>query len=205
MQVSISGLSQEFSFEDGSTINAMLITLPDGVQVRAVINDEATEHITRLYVKLGGAVLDNGAEVAPAQQAPRMATSNQPVGRNFSPLELTDGEEDSAFGGDYAAEGLAAVGQQLKQAEQTIATAVGDTSTLDGAELRRIAGQLRQGVVSPLPQPSWDGPQAAQPSRPALTVSRDEMGNPVLRGAGLVDPHDLTGGSNAEEGDVGQI
>ena len=150
---------------------------------------------------------------SPAQSQPQA----EHKARGYAPMTLTDdgalefggdGGEDQAAMDDeeedpdnFGPDGpLAAVGSMLGAAEAQVARAIGDTSELTPEELRVAAAKLRKG--NSMPEPAF---VQRAPTRRALRVEKDDMGNPIVRGAGLVDPQLLIGGADAEAGDVGQV
>lgn len=222
MQAIIVGLLQELSLMSGETANYIVLELDGGEQIRAEIDFEAVQLITTQFVQAGSPAAQVAAErataavatpvasapaAAPAQTsaypALKRAAQAQPEGRQYSSMTLADDGESLEFGGDVAADGsLQSVAEQLAQAERHVASAIGDTSNLEGAALRQAANALRRGEE--MPSPSFAA-TPGKPTRRSLRVEQDAMGNPVIRGAGLVDPHTLAGGVDAEDGDVGQL
>lgn len=226
MQATIVGLSQELSFLDGETTNSLLLELPNGMLVRTLLDDESAAAVTAAFVQSGAPAAVTATQRSTAATAasspapaPRPAPHpalqvETPLARQYSPVALdsedvddSDPEDASTFGGDYAGS-VAAIGQQLDLAAQSIARAVGDTTDLDKAGLQEAANRLRQAGTE-LPTPNWvateRAEQPAQQTRRRVQVTQDSMGNPVLRGTGLVNPIALLGGSNIEAGDAGQL
>lgn len=227
MQAIIVGLSQELSLLDGETTNSIVIELPNGTYVRALLSDDATVEVTKAFVQSGvpaatvaaqrAAVAPPPPAVTPTPAATQQGESAHPalsfgapaLDRQYSPVVLSDepddhGPDGQVFGGDYAdGDAMSAIGQQLQQAEASLARAVGDAGDMDKAGLAAAAARLRQGQA--MPMPDWgDAAPTAPQARRKLRVSTDNMGNPVLQGSNLVDTSLLIGG-NAEEGDVGQL
>lgn len=226
MDAQITGISQEFSFEDGEVVNFVVLQLDDGSPMRALVSNEDAARLTALFLKMGGAAAERAfasvtaavtsAETRPEARRPpsssmsHAAAEEVPVARDYSPLRVSGSVENALeFGGDFSkTQNLAAVGAQLKEAEATLASAVGDTATLDGAALHQIAARLRQGASTSLPQQPWDATPLEAPRPPArlpVRVVADEAGNPVLEGAGLVDPRSILGGDLRGEEDAGQV
>lgn len=225
MQATILGLSQELSLLDGDTTNSILLELPNGTHVRAVLSEEAAVEITRAFVQSGvpaaAVAAQRAAAVPESPPMPPMRTVEAPVhpalqqmapamARQYAPVVLSDepddgGPDEQVFGGDYEEDtSMAAIGQQFQQAEASLAHAVGNADDMDRAGLQAAAARLRQG--SEMPAPSWVAtPPAVAPTRRQVRVAKDDMGNPVLQGSGLVDTRLLIGGNNIEEGDVGQV
>jgi hypothetical protein len=201
----------------------MVIELPNGVLLRAALSDEATAEVTKAFVQSGvpaavvAAQRASAAPEAPPMPAPRAAEvqahpalhfNPPPMERQYSPVVLSDEPDDEGpdgrvFGGDYAEESsIAAIGQQLQNAEASLAHAVSGSDDMDRAGLQAAAARLRQGTE--MPAPNWGGAPTPATHR-KVRVTKDDMGNPVLQGSGLVDTRSLVGGSNIEEGDVGQV
>jgi hypothetical protein len=209
MQVTIVGLSQELSLLDGETTNSMVIELPNGVLLRAALSDEATAEVTKAFVQSGvPAAAMPAPRAAEVQAHPALHFNPPPMERQYSPVVLSDEPDDEGpdgrvFGGDYAEESsIAAIGQQLQNAEASLAHAVSGSDDMDRAGLQAAAARLRQGTE--MPAPNWGGAPTPATHR-KVRVTKDDMGNPVLQGSGLVDTRSLVGGSNIEEGDVGQV
>lgn len=227
MQATIVGLSQELSLLDGDTTNSIVLELPNGTFVRALLSDDAAVEVTKAFVQSGvpaavaAAQRASTAPEAPPMPAPVSVTREAEVQahpalamtRQYSPVVLSDEPDDEGpegpgeqvFGGDFdRSASMAAIGQQLQHAEASLAHAVGDPGDLDRAGLQAAAARLRQG--NEMPTPSWAASPAPSPQpRRQLRVAKDDMGNPILQGSGLVDTSLLVGGNNIEEGDVGQV
>jgi len=165
----------------------------------------------------------NASQVHPAL-AHNMEITQAGVERNgnHTPLRLADdADSDYVFGGsDDSAEDdeedVAGIQQQFRDASDRIIGAVESTDSLSAA-----TQLLENADGSPLPVPSW-AVDEAKPTRQenkrslrtshvstvavasAVHVEADIRGNPVLRGAGMVDPQDLTGPSD-EEGEAAQL
>lgn len=224
MQATIVGLSQELSLLDGETTNSIVLELPNGAYVRAVLSDEATVEVTRAFVQSGvpaatvaaqraAAASEAPATPAPAPVAREAEVSAHPaLQRQYSPVVLSDEPDDDGpdgdgsrvFGGDYEGASVAAIGQQLQHAEASLAQAVGGADDMDSVGLQAAAARLRQGAE--MPAPNWGtAPTPSPQPRRQLRVTKDDMGNPVIQGSGLVDTRLLVGGNNIEDGDVGQV
>lgn len=229
MICAIKGVGQTLSFETGETVNYIQLQLPSGVEIRAIVAGQYVADITNMFLHGGSeaaelakaqAVAEEESELpaAPFSQAPppmpptnddyeRMMrhTPAEPQDRPYAPLDFQDGGE---FGGDYEETNdpsLAGVEESLRQAEAVTARAIGDTSTLSPAELRQVAKHITS------PAPVMPVPNVMTP-RPATVrklqgprVEADAMGNPIISGAGLVDPRALAGGNTEGEEDVGQV
>jgi hypothetical protein len=216
MQVTIRGVSQDFSLETSENYSYMTFVLPDGTEARALIDDEVLQRIVTLTVKNGGVPQRPRGQVVP--QAPQLQRSEGPAqmpeDRAYTPMSL-DGDGPVEFGGDFnGTEGgqLAVVGAQLKAAEErvTSATAFGDPNNFSPEEVRAAAARLREPAQADLPQPQWDETPVALPVRTVghvvAHVSADERGNPVLRGNNIVDTNQLVGGNTeGEEDGIGQL
>lgn len=216
MQATIVGLQQELSLMSGETANYIVLELAGGEQVRAEVDFEAVQIITTQFVQSGSSAAQIAAERAnsevlePAASAPqppvypglKRPVQAQPEERQYSSMSLADDGESLEFGGEGPSEGLQHMAERLVLAERNVASAIGDTSELTGPALRQAANALRQGDGMPAPAFATT---PSNPTRRSLRVEQDSMGNPVIRGAGLVDPMTLSGGANAEEGDVGSV
>ena len=217
MQATIVGLLQELSLVSGETANYIVFELPSGEQIRAEVDFEAVQIITTQFVQSGSLAAQVAAERAtadvataapvaqPAYPAIKRPPQAQPEERQYAAMALADDGESLEFGGEVEEDStgnLQAMAARLAQAERNVASAIGDTSGLDGATLRQAANALRRGEDMPAPAFAAN---PVKPTRRALRVEQDDMGNPIVRGAGLVDPLALTGGSFVEDGDTGQV
>ena len=143
---------------------------------------------------------------------------------NHTPLRLADdADSDYVFGGsDESAEDdgadVAGIQQQFRDASDRIIGAVESTDSLSAA-----TQLLENANGSPLPVPSWAANETRDPRMEtkaprslrtshvstvavasAVHVEADIRGNPILSGAGMVDPQDLTGPSD-EDGEAAQL
>lgn len=231
MHVVITGIAQGLSFETGQSFNYLTLLLPNGNRIKASVGAEALNELTALFVQGGGPAAQ--VAIANAAQEPQTSADDEPPvasedfarmqrgqeakpqDRPFPALDFPDGSDGdeeavSTFGGDYQAGSdpeLEAVGQQLQQAESRMAHAIGDTSSASPAELRQMVERIAfTEPASALPVPSAMT-KAPAPIRRLVgpKVEADSMGNPVIKGAGLVDPHALAGGNIDGEEDVGQV
>lgn len=228
MLVTIKGISQALSFETGEQYSYVTLQLPTGQEFKAIVGDEAIAELTSVFLGSGSpaaqaaiARTNTTSDPTPARavsvQRPqesefdRMARSqpDEAQAQSFSAVDFIDdgnGEVVGQFGGNFNEEDgsqLDAVGQQLAAAEGKLAQAIGDTSHLSPAELHQVVAKLSQPQPM-LPVPSSMTPGVRRPLRPPR-VEADSMGNPVVSGAGFVDPRSLMGGNIEGEEDVGQI
>jgi hypothetical protein len=163
----------------------------------------------------------------PALANTMRSSPNAVVASNHTPLSV-DGEGDSefVFGGDFSggdpgevpsdvdeAE-LQQLQQQFQQANARVLQAA------DSGDLGEAVQSLSQPQRGSLPTPSWAAEEVPAQPQPktrlrrnsvaspvalaAVTVEADAKGNPVLKGAGLVDPYDLTGPTE-EQGEAAQL
>lgn len=230
MICSIKGVGQSLSFETGETVNYIQLVLPTGVEIRAIVAGQHVADVTNMFLHGGSAAAEmakaqvmaeeeSDLPAAPFSQAPsppmeaasgdyeRMTrqASAAPQDRPYAPLDFQDGGE---FGGDYAEANdpsLAAVEESLRQAEAVTARAIGDTSTLSPADLRQVAKNITSPApVMPVPNVMTARPAAVRKLQ-GPRVEADSMGNPIISGAGLVDPRALVGGNIEGEEDAGQV
>ena len=162
--------------------------------------------MTSLFLQAGGGAAQRALAVAkvgdavqvalPAGQpyagrvvptGPPPVDSRQMPAGQYSPLELTENSEGvMEFGGgdDLSADAVHA-------AESALAAAPEPMTQL-GAQVHKTVEAVRRSL---------------QPTVKAVTVQADAKGNPVLKGAGLVDLADLIGGNGAgeEPGEVNQL
>lgn len=230
MNCTIKGVGQTLSFETGETLNYIQLQLPTGVEIRAVIAGQHVADITNMFLHGGSAAAEMAKAQAIAEEetdlpgtvhqsvAPPSTVSDddyermtrqapvEPQERPFAPLDFQDGSE---FGGDYDMQNdpsLAAVEESLRQAEAVTARAIGDTSTLNVSELRKVASSITSPELA-MPVPNVMAKPAPVPVRrlQGPRVEADAMGNPIVTDAGLVDPRALVGGNTEGEEDAGQV
>jgi len=226
MLVQIVGIAQALSFQTGESYSYLTLMLPTGKEVRATVADDVIAELTAVFMNSGSPAAQSAtARVQasvdgvpppppsiPAQQeqledsAFTQMERAQPElqSRSFSPVDFSDGDDAVPFGGDYTGADqaqLQAIEQQLSQAAGKVASAIGDTSTASTAELRQVVARItKQQSVLPVPN------IMEQPQRKAAPrVEADNFGNPIIKGAGLVDPRSLVGGNTEGEEDAGQI
>jgi hypothetical protein len=231
MQARIIGVRQELSFEDGESANYMLMELPSGVRIQAPIDDDTIQALTSSFVTSGteAAARAVAQAQAPVQQAdpsapvahpaltnPMKSNGGEKVASDYTPLHIQD-EEEYEFGGDYRGPNttgdtedleVAQLQQNFRQASERVYQAAATGGLVSAAaELSKPA--------APMPVPEWASDEKRPPERTHLrskvqtslatvTVEPDARGNPVLKGAGLVDPLDLTN-STTEQGEAAQI
>jgi len=228
MHAEIIGLGQQLSLVDGSSSHQITLVLPSGAAFTAVVDEEVAQLVTEEFVAAGGEAVARAVQAAKSEGPSRpqvhpalaQARSAEPSvqTRDYAPMELADGQAgadgDLEFGGDLEPGTLAVVGDQLRQAERSIAAAIGDTDPDNPQEMHAAANRLRG--IGELPTPNWavqaqstKGPEApAMPkavTRRTLRIGQDAAGNPVLKGPGVVDHRALLGGTSVEEGDAGQF
>ena len=222
IQAFISGISQDLSFEDGDSAFYAMIVLPNGQQLRALIDGEAAQLLTEMFVQgktpaaqvavsraaTEPSPLENKRQpmVHPALAHVAIEDEQMPEGQ-YSPLTV-NGDGVLEFGGKEPGgapiSSMQFMQQQFQEAAHTVAAALGDSSGLNPIKLKQAADTLRGIVPNPLPQPHWGVPVDTSPH---VTVSKDDRGYPVLTGQGLVDPRNLAGGNMEGEDadDVGQV
>lgn len=215
MHVVIKDVAQALSLETGQTYSYLTLMLPNGKEFRAAVADDTIAEVTQLFVQSGSPAAQVAAErasVEPQEPSPVPAPVRRepaPMQRSYAPMEITedgDGEPISTFGGNYNPDAdpeLEAVGSALQQASDQLAHAIGDTSTLGPAELRQVVDRIANTPpVMPVPSLMKEAP-VRQLTKPH--VEADAMGNPILKGNGLVDPRGLMGGNTEGEEDAGQV
>lgn len=225
MLVQIMGIAQALSFETGESYSYVTLLLPTGTEVRATVGDEVIAELTSVFMGSGSpaaqaaiANAQNSSHGAPppprrapapepeAEPYAQMASAREEVQeRTFSPVGFADGEDDAvSFGGDFSGQDQAqlhAIEQSLASAEGKLAHAIGDTTTATPAELRQVVARIQQQPALPVPNIM----EAPRPKQPLRRVEADSFGNPVITGAGLVDPRALMGGNTEGEEDAGQV
>lgn len=97
MNVKISGLSQDLSFESGSFQNYVVLELPNGRRIRANIEADAAQELTTLFVQTRGSSAERAIQVANGAggHAHDVEIESLPKQGQFAPVELAE------FGGDY--------------------------------------------------------------------------------------------------------
>jgi hypothetical protein len=195
MKIDIISLAQELSFEgDGGTANFLVLRLPNGAVVRALITDESAREVA-------GAFAGNPAGAstpAPAREAPApsfTAPSRLPL------REQNDGSLAAIFGGDEEDSG--------------------GWISPPGAAAPHIPEETEEEDESPLAQQAWVDPSAQaaayaasqkksrklgrQQPRTMINVPKDEMGYPIVRNQGGGDMGAVTGNTAGEEDGIGQF
>lgn len=219
MHVVIKDISQALSLETGRSYSYLTVMLPNGKEVRASVSDDAIAEITQLFMQSGSPAAQAAADgVARSMETPPPVESfprHQPPQQDqqqgsYSPMEMTedaDGELVETFGGDFNPEDdpqLAEVGAALLHANTRMAQAVGDVTSTQPTELRQVVGRLTQ-QEPVLPVPSIMTPTTPARQRAKPHVEADAMGNPIIKGPGLVDPRGIMGGNTEGEEDAGQV
>jgi hypothetical protein len=219
MHVVIKDISQGLSLETGASYSFMVLMLPNGQLIRAEVDDEALAQVTQLFMSSGSPAAEAAAQGVRQSDVQRQpvrrveqeseADPGEPeqLTRDFSPLtiqEEIDGEMVSTFGGNFEGTELAGVGEALQQAEAQMARAIGDTSGHSPSELRSVVDAIAK-APPVMPVPNLMKQQLQPKPKPRLTVEADAMGNPLIKGAGLVDPRAITGGNTEGEEDAGQV
>lgn len=229
MLVQIVGIAQALSFETGESYSYLTLLLPTGKQVQATVADDVIAELTSVFMGSGSPAAQAAtarvqaglSDEPPPRPAPKQARpegdeyfaqmgrpqSEEPQPKSFSPVDFSDGsgEDVVAFGGDFQGEDTAqlqAIEQQMAAAESKLAGAVGDISTTNQADLRKVIASLNQTVPA---QPVPNILTAPKQSAPSRHVEADSFGNPIIRGQGLVDPRSLMGGNTEGEEDAGQV
>lgn len=221
MLVQIKGIAQALSFETGESYSYLTLLLPTGKEVHATVADDVIAELTAMFMGSGSPAAQEatarvqaavaGAPPPPRRSAPAQSPAEdayehmtRPSGelqqdRSFAPVGFSD--EAVSFGGDFRGDQdeLRAIEQSLAAAEDKLAHAIGDTSTASPAELRQVVARIQQPAMMPVPN-ILEPPQRKQARR----VEADSFGNPVIAGAGLVDPRSLMGGDTEGEEDAGQ-
>lgn len=120
MHAHILGVVQELSFVEGDTVNYMVVQLPNGQKVRALIDSSDAVTLTTLFVKTGGAAAQRALDEIPDVETPTMSQPTQQstkahpalgnlgsngseraaAGKSYTPLTLDD-DGEGTFGGDF--------------------------------------------------------------------------------------------------------
>lgn len=151
----IVSLSQDMDLESGSMANFMVLGLPNGKKVRALISDESAQDIVQLSVEQNGRTIP-APPFHPEVPAPPPSSDAPPA------------DDTIFFGGN---------GAPLIEEPQPLPPSQPE---------RRTAATI---------------PAGRRPQR----VDKDEMGYPVVRMEGAVDPQEVTSARDRDEDGVGQI
>lgn len=221
MHVVIKDISQALSLETGQSYSYLTILLPNGSEVRASVADDTIAEVTHLFMQSGSPAAQAAArrvaqaeagsvEVEPPPVLHSQIGMEQPRPGSYAPMEMTedgDGEIVETFGGNFNPEDdpqLAAVGAALKNANDHMAHAIGGATSMQPSELRQVVDRLSNQEVMPVPSIMTSAPipvrQLVKPH-----VEADAMGNPIVKGPGLLDPRGLMGGNTDGEEDAGQV
>lgn len=158
LTATIESLSQDMDLKSGSMANFMMLRLPNGRLVRALIGDDAAQEIVSLSVGTNGTTIP----------APAPVWAEEPGG---DAVDVT-------------------------------------THIFGGAAQKLEAPPPDDEVDEPLPVPPPAPPPSPPPARPRRrpkSVSKDEMGYPVVQMEGGVDPREMTSSRDQDEDGVGQI
>lgn len=178
MQAILQGLYQSYEFESGAVSNTLVLRLPSGEEVRALVDDGAALAITRAYV----ASLD-----APATRDERGAWPS--VAEN----EPDDARFEASLGAPMPEEG-----------QFTPAMMEDDARVFGGQISPRCGADVEPVPSAPSEEAAASQPRPTRPRAPI--VQKDEYGYPVFRGRGYAEPRTLVGGhGDGEEDGVGSI
>jgi hypothetical protein len=157
----IVSLSQDMDLKSGSMANFMVLELPNGKSVRALIGDESAQEIVHLAVEQNGRTIP----APPAfHSEPFHSEPPPPLAADVPPSD----EATVIFGGN---------GSSVPPPP----------------------------MEDPPPPPAPERRATTVPARRPKRVDKDEMGYPVVRMDGAVDPQDVTSSRDRDEDGVGQI
>lgn len=207
MEVTVLGMSQDFSFESGETTNFALLQLHTGVVIRAEVSQEAAVALTEAFLG-NSAPADAMARSArePLPPVPPVFPSNPATEVDYSPGSVTE-EGDVVYGGDsvpilsppLSNFKFEAMQQHLDAARDQVAQ-VAKNSDGQSAEQIHEAVQAIKKEGNGLPVPHWNN------SRRPPQVTADEYGYPRIQGQGYADQGEIVGGDGDNEEDgVGSI
>jgi len=182
MRVDITGLSQQLSFENGDIQNFLNIRLPNGKVILAEVDSEVCNTI----VAMSRGLEPSKEAATPTQQQPSYKMESAPD----VPMESTDTFSPS-FGVEENEDGAVVFG-----GEDPVETTVQQRLDEAAAQLGRV--HMNEAPAKPAPTPHWHN------ARRAPTVSKDDYGNPVLTGADVADPGEVSGTSD-EVDEVQQV
>lgn len=174
MQLTVLGIAQELSFQDGNTYNYVKLALPDGTACRAAVDNDVLNLLIKHFVPSGSEAAARAVREAAAgattrrEQAARTDLAGTSLAGDFATHELENAGGDLEFGGNYDGSG-------------------------DGP-----ADNDEWVVAEP---PAAMGTAEARPA--PVVVSADAQGNPIVQGGNHVDQRSISGGSNADLEDDG--
>jgi hypothetical protein len=186
METKITAMSSEVSFEDGSITNFIVLRVPSGHFVRAVVSEESAKLLADNF-----AAIHSGAsfeESAPAPKPP-------PRKASAPKREMEDGAV--VFGGDVAQEEEeeSSVMWVPPPQEQPFSPPPAYANDPEAQ-----AREYRRGKQKQAPNPMGVSN--------ARTISKDEFGYPIPSPNGGVDPGELVGsvpGGEIDEDGIGSI
>lgn len=217
MQVSIVGISQDFSFEDGEAVNYLVVRLPNGNIIRSLIDEETVQIVVEQHKLLDKEPVQNDPGEAP--DGPQFH-HEEPVARapfhvdpdSMPPFQGTrpegevliqnppvsvDDDGHVVFGGGANEEPVdqQELQRSLDQAQKQVAKPSPPSTEFNENDIAAVADDLRG--KTQMPVPDWNNSRR--------TVTKDQMGNPVITGDNVVDPGELVGGDNVDEDGVGSV
>lgn len=176
MDLSVVSLSQDVSFEDGSITNFVLLRVPSGQVIRAVVTDDSAKVLVENFAVQQGASMPQAPVDKPA--APVVTNDEGAVVFGGAPAEY---EEPSS---SFWVPSSAPAAPRPAPKPQPVWTDASAQAQAYKEEQQRLRNNPR--------------------SSEARTVAKDEYGYPIVRGNGI-DPGEVLGGGDVDDEGVGSI
>lgn len=218
MQVEIVQLQQEMDFQTRKTLTFVILKLPNGVRVRAAVDEGVASAIVSVDIEENGAppvsVLETqqAIELPPDEQEVEVEIETHDYDAPPAPVVLEDTPQQTTreFGGDFQPDakpapkknGANGKGKKKQAAPKPSAPPAEDPAPPP-------APKLPEGHVVPQSTQHYkklikEG--KISPNAFARTVPKDEYGYPVLQAKpGTADPQRVVGQQNQDEDGVGSV
>lgn len=121
MHADIEGLSQVLSFKNGEVQNQLLLKLPDGRVVQAIVDADTAAYVAGAFVSHGGAAAQRAVAAAgSASHGYGTPSSTTEMEGNFSPVKVESDSDE--FGGNYGTNANDAASEWEAAAETPVDT-----------------------------------------------------------------------------------
>lgn len=206
MNVTVMGVNQEVSFDDGTLTNYVTLRLPDGSHVKALVTDDGAAALIRARHQQGGFAVPPAPPAAAARPAPPLPnttarvqaapTSEDHDGAVVFGGAPDDGEEDDAAPSAFWPGGPA---EDAPETDAPVVAAPDPELSSNDPSAQVRAFQRQQKAQK---ERAKKGPTMGR------TIQKDEYGYPIApKKAGTADPRDILGGAGGQvdEDGVGQL
>lgn len=191
MLVKVAGFSQDMDFNDGSVTNFVVLELPNGTTVRAIVSDEGARHLIEARTAAGP---------MPAAPTPEMPASHHPhaeVNEDGAVVFGGSGGEDDEDGEDPPQMFWPGPSAPEASPPPPAPPAASAYAHQDPATQQRLYREHQ----AELKRRAKKGPTMGR------TVQKDEFGYPLPARNGGADPREIVGGGGVgavDEDGVGQ-